>query len=94
MQPYKAEIFCESHVGNDDEKRNELNNKWDSFKFELISVGKKCFQLNENLPWNKLKPNVSATEWFLKKIFGTNSIDEYPTIISITEIVYIIPVCL
>ena len=80
------------NVGNDDEKRNELTNKWDSSKFELISVRKKCFQSNEDLPRNKLKPDISATEWFLKKIFGTNNVDEYPTIISTKEIVYLIPV--
>ena len=68
IQQYKAESFYESYVGNDDEKRNELNNKWDSFKFELILVGRKCFQLNENLSWNKLKPDLTGS-W--KRFFGT-----------------------
>ena len=65
-------------------------NKRDSFKFELISVRKKSYQLKENLSWNKLKPDINATEWLLKQICGANKINEYPIVTSIAKIALII----
>ena len=67
-------------------------NSWISFKFELISVRKKSYQLKENLSRNKLKPDINATEWLLKQICGANNINEYPVVTSIAKIALIIPV--
>ena len=64
-------------------------NGWNSFKFELISVRKKWFQLKENLSRNKLKPDINGTEWLLKQICGVNNIDEYPIITSIVKTAFI-----
>ena len=64
-------------------------NEWDSFRFELISMRKKWLQLKENLSQNKLKPDINATECLLKQIWSANSIDEYPTVISIGKIAFI-----
>ena len=64
----EVEILCGYYSGNDDEKRNEFMNEWDSFRFELISMRKKWLQLKENLPQNKLKPDINATECLLKQI--------------------------
>ena len=86
----EVEFLCEYYFGTDNEKKNEFMNEWDSFEFELISVRKKWFQLKENLSRNKLKPDINATEWFLKQICMANKIDEYPIITSIAEIAFII----
>ena len=64
----EVEILCGYYFGNDDEKRNEFMNEWDSFRFELISTRKKWLQLKENLSQNKLKPDINATECLLKQI--------------------------
>ena len=64
-------------------------NGWNSFKFELISVRKKWFQLKENLSRNKLKPDINGTEWLLKQICGVSNIDEYPIITSIVKTAFI-----
>ena len=61
-------------------------NDWDSFKFELISIGKKSFQLKEELSRNKLNSDVNATEWLLEQIYGASNIDEYPIITSIAKL--------
>lgn len=94
IQKYKEEFFCESYVGTDVKSEvNLLASKWrDGFKFELNSVGKKRFPLNENLSWNKLNPDINSTERFLKMICGINNIEEYPTIVSIAVTACIIPV--
>ena len=85
----EVEILCGYYFGNDDEKRNEFMNEWDSFRFEVISMRKKWLQLKENLSQNKLKPDINATECLLKQIWSANSIDEYPIVISIGKIAFI-----
>ena len=64
----EVEILCGYYFGNDDKKRNEFMNEWDSFRFELNSTRKKWLQLKENLSQNKLKPDINATECLLKQI--------------------------
>ena len=65
-------------------------NEWNNFKFELISVRKKQFQLRENL--YELKLDINATEQFLKEICGANNTDKHPVITSIAKIAFITPV--
>ena len=86
----EVEILSGYYFGTGDEKRNAFMSEWDSFKFELISMRKKWFQLKENLSRIKLKPDINATEWLLKQICGTNNVDEHPFIISIAKISFII----
>ena len=58
----EVEILCGYYFGTGDEKRKDLINEWDSFKFELISTRKIWFQLKGNLLQKKLKPDINATE--------------------------------
>ena len=39
----ELETLCEYYFGTDDGNRNEFTNEWGSFKFELVSMGKKRF---------------------------------------------------
>ena len=84
----EVEILCKYYFGTDDKKKAAFVNEWNSFKFELISMRKKWFQLKENMSRNRLKPH-----WLLKQICGTNKINVCTIITCIAKVAYIILVC-
>ena len=89
----EIEILSELFFLGDDEKKDNIIEEWDNFKFDLLSLRRKWIVLKENLAANKLKLQYTATEWALKQICtSTVDIGDYPIISSIAKIAYIIPV--
>ena len=59
-------VLFNHFFANEVENKGTFIEKWESFKFDLLSVRKKWVSLKENLSRNNLKQQHTSTEWLLK----------------------------
>ena len=61
-------VLADRYYVNDDVKKDALEKKFDSFKFELIELKKKWNNFKDNINLNQLKLKCTVTEWGLRTI--------------------------
>ena len=89
---HEVNVLCSHFFEDNEEKKKEFLEEWQSFKFDMLSLRKKWISLKENLSHNNLKQQSTATEWALKQICASVNCDKFPTICSLAKIDFIIPV--
>ena len=61
----EVQIF-KNHYYKDIEKAKELENQWDDFKYEMVTLKKKRIGFKSRLKNNKAELKSTSTEWSLK----------------------------
>ena len=89
---HEVNVLSSHFFEDNEEKKKEFLEEWQSFKFDMLSLGKKWISLKENLSHNNLKQPSTTTEWALKQICTSVNCDEFPINCSLAKIAYIIPV--
>ena len=89
---HEVNVLSSHFFEDNEEKKKEFLEEWQSFKFDILSLRKKWISLKENLSHNNLKQQSTTTEWALKQICTSVNCDEFPIICSLAKIAYIIPV--
>ena len=62
----KINVPSNHFFANRKENKDTFTEEWESFKFDLLSVRKKCVRLKETLSRNNLKQQYTSTELALK----------------------------
>ena len=61
-------VLADHYYVNNDVKKDALEKKFDSFKFELIELKKMWNNFKDNIKSNHLKLKCTITEWGLRTI--------------------------
>ena len=89
----EVQIFKNHYYKDNTEKAEGLENQWDGFNYEMVTLKKKWIGFKSQLKNNKTELKSTSTEWSLKQIVKTYAeMDEFKEIAFLAQVSLTVPV--